>query len=352
MDRQTIEAFAERIYTELNTAVSFLNLYVGDRLGLFEALAESGPTTPAELALRTGCADRYVREWLECMAVSDYIEADPAGRRFWLSEAQRIAFVEQEHAAYVGALVRFLPGLARPLETLLEAFRTGGGVPFDAYGEEAAWAIGAGNRPMYINDLASRWLPALPDVRASLEAGGRVADIGCGVGWSSIAIARAFPRAQVDGVDVDAASIERARRNADAAGVGDRVRFHLAAAETAPLEGPYDLVTAFETLHDMPYPVKALARMRALVGPGGTVLVADEAVGDTIEENRTPVGRLCYNFSVLHCLPQAMTVPGSAATGTVMGPSTLRAYAHEAGFTRVDVLPIEHPLWRFYRLAA
>ncbi|HEX7126443.1 MAG TPA: class I SAM-dependent methyltransferase [Thermodesulfobacteriota bacterium] len=352
MDQQTLEAFAERIYTELNTALSYLNLYVGDRLGLFEALAESGPTTPGELALRTGCADRYVREWLECMAVSDYIEADPDGRRFWLSEEQRIAFVEQEHATYVGALVRFVPSVARPLEALLDAFRTGGGVPFEAYGEDAVEAIGAGNRPMYLNDLAARWMPALPDVQARLEAGGRVADIGCGVGWSSIALARAFPRARVDGVDIDATSIERARRNADAAGVGGRVRFHLAAAETAPLEGTYDLVTAFETLHDMPYPVEALARMRALAGPRGTVLVADEAVGETLEENRTLVGRLCYNFSVLHCLPQAMTVPGSAATGTVMRPSTLRAYAREAGFARVDLLPIEHPLWRFYRLTA
>lgn len=352
MDQRKLEAFSERIFAELNTAMSYVNLYVGHRLGLFEALAESGPTTPGELALRTGYVDRYVREWLECMAVSDYIETDPAGRRFWLSEEQRIAFVEREHPAFVGALVRFVPSVARTLEALLEAFRTGGGVPFEAYGEEAIEAIGDGNRPTYANDLASRWIPALPDVQARLEAGGRVADIGCGVGWSSIALAKAFPRVRIDAVDIDAASIEQAGRNAGAAGVADRVRFHVAAAETAPLEGTCDLVTAFETLHDMPYPVKALRRMRDLAGPAGVVLVADEAVADTLEENRSFIGRLCYNFSVLHCLPQAMTVPGSAATGTVMRPSTLRAYAREAGFARVEVLPIEHPIWRFYRLTA
>jgi 2-polyprenyl-3-methyl-5-hydroxy-6-metoxy-1,4-benzoquinol methylase len=183
-----------------------------------------------------------------------------------------------------------------------------------------------------------------------LEVGARVADIGCGLGWSSIALAGAFPKTRIDALDVDEASITEARRQAAAAGVADRITFHRAAAEDAPVRGPYDLVTAFECLHDMPYPVRALRGMRELAGPGGTVLVADEAVGDTLDENRSFVGRLNYNFSVLHCLPQALVFPDAAGTGTVIRPSTLRRYAEEAGFSRVETLPIDNPLWRFYRL--
>jgi 2-polyprenyl-3-methyl-5-hydroxy-6-metoxy-1,4-benzoquinol methylase len=149
---------------------------------------------------------------------------------------------------------------------------------------------------------------------------------------------------------VDEASVAEARRQAAEAGVADRIAFHRSAVEDAPLRGPYDLVTAFECLHDMPYPVRALRRMRELAGSSGAVLVADEGVGDSLDENRNFVGRLNYNFSVLHCLPQALVFPDSAGTGTVIRPSTLRRYAQDAGFARVETLPIDNPLWRFYRL--
>jgi len=209
---------------------------------------------------------------------------------------------------------------------------------------EHADASGSGTGTVTVTEYDERGLPA------RLKAGGRVAEIGCGVGWSSISLARGFPRVRIDGVDVDRTSIKQARRNAEEAGLADRIAFHLAPAEEAPLTGPYDLVTAFECLHDMAYPGKALRRMRELAGPDGAVLVADEAVGDGLEENRNFIGRLNYNFSVLHCLPQALVYPDAAGTGTVLGPATLRAYAEDAGFQRVEVLPIENPLWRFYRL--
>jgi 2-polyprenyl-3-methyl-5-hydroxy-6-metoxy-1,4-benzoquinol methylase len=207
-----------------------------------------------------------------------------------------------------------------------------------------------GNRPMFVNDYVAKWIPAMPDIETRLQAGGRVAEIGCGVGWSSISLAQGFPNIQIDAVDVDAASIKQAQHNAQQAGVTDRIVFHLASAEEAPLSGSYDLVTAFEVIHDMAYPVKALRRMHELAAPDGAVLIADEAVGESLAENRNFLGHLMYNFSVLHCLPQAMVYPGAAGTGTIMRPSTLRDYAQEAGFTQVDVLPIENPFWRFYRL--
>jgi 2-polyprenyl-3-methyl-5-hydroxy-6-metoxy-1,4-benzoquinol methylase len=349
MDQTKVDGFAERIFGEVLTAMAVLNVYLGHRLGLFRALAD-GPATPAELATRAGCVERYVREWLECMAVQDYVTHEPATGRFALPREHAAVLVDRESPSYAAALTCFVPSLGGVLPQLVQAFRTGGGVPYEAYGADVLEAIAFGNRPMFVHDYVTRWLPALPDVVTRLEAGARVADVGCGLGWSSIALARAFPRARIDAVDADEASIGEARRLAADAGVADRITFHRAAVEDAPLRGPYDLVTAFECLHDMPYPVRALRRIHELAGRGGAVLVADEAVGDSLEENRSFVGRLNYNFSVLHCLPQALVFPGAAGTGTVIRPSTLRRYAEEAGFSRVETLPIDNPLWRFYRL--
>lgn len=350
MNEAKIAGLTDRILSDVTTAMSVVSLYVGHRLGLFEALARSGPVTPAQFAALTGCSERYVREWLECMAVMDYVDHDAATGRFALSPEHAEVLARADGPSYMAPFTCFVPSLARVVDPLIEAFRTGGGVPYEAYGQDAIDAIGLGNRPMFLHEYPTKWIPAMPDVEARLRAGARVADVGCGVGWSSVALARAFPRVTVDAVDIDAASIEQARRNAAEHGVADRVAFHAAPAEAAPMTPPYDLVTAFECLHDMAYPVQALRTMRELAGPDGTVLVADEAVGESLDDNRNAIGRLNYNFSVLHCLPQAMVFPGAAGTGTVLRPSTLRAYAREAGFRDVQVLPIENPLWRFYRL--
>ncbi|MCH8950366.1 MAG: methyltransferase domain-containing protein [Chloroflexi bacterium] len=350
MDEKKIEALAERLMGEVNAAMSCLTLHLGDRLGLFQALVDAGPGTATELAERTGLSERLLREWLECLAAGGYLEHDGETAKFSLPPEHAAVLVNRDHPAYSAALFYWVPSLAGVVEPLIEAFRSGGGVPYEAYGSAALEAIGTGNRPMFVNDYASKWIAAMPDVESRLRAGGRVAEIGCGIGWSSIALAQGFPSAHIDGVDLDKASIEQARRHAQQAGVADRVVFHLASAEEAPLEGPYDLVTAIECIHDMAYPVRALRRIRELAGADGTVLIADEAVGDTLEENSNFFGHLMYNFSVLHCLPQALVFPQAAGTGTVMRPSVLRRYAQEAGFTRFDVLPIENPVWRFYRL--
>jgi 2-polyprenyl-3-methyl-5-hydroxy-6-metoxy-1,4-benzoquinol methylase len=350
MDQGKIDAMTERIVSDVNGAMSCLNVYLGHRLGLFQALADAGPVTSHELARKTGYQERYLREWLECMAVGDVLAHDEALGAFSLSPEHAVALLDRDSPAYATPFVCYLPSFAKVLDQLMEAFRSGGGVPYEAYGADTLEGIGLGNRPMYVHDYVARWIPTMPDIEARLRAGGRVAEIGCGLGWSSISLAKGFPRIRIEAVDVDEASIVAAQRNAQDAKMADRIRFHRGPVEEVPLSGPFDLVTAFECLHDMPYPVKALRRMGELAGPGGTVLVADEAVGDTLGENRTFLGRLNYNFSVLHCLPQAMVFPGSAGTGTVIRPSILKGYAREAGFRRVDVLPIEHPLWRFYRL--
>ncbi len=350
MNQEKVDAFAERIFGEVNAAMSCLNLYLGHRLGLYQSIADAGPVTPLELARRTGYTERYIREWLECMAVGGYLDHEATTGRFSLAPEQAVVLLDRNNQAYAVPFLCFIPSVANILTPLMEAFRSGGGVPFEAYGADMLEAIGMGNRPMFVNDYVSKWIPAMPDIKTRLQAGGRVVEIGCGVGWASISLAQGFPNIQIDAVDVDAASIKQAQHNAQQAGVADRIVFHLASAEEAPLSGSYDLVTAFEVIHDMAYPVKALRRMHELATPDGAVLIADEAVGESLEENHNFLGHLMYNFSVLHCLPQAMAYPEAAGTGTVMRPSTLRNYALKAGFKRIDVLPIENPFWRFYRL--
>jgi 2-polyprenyl-3-methyl-5-hydroxy-6-metoxy-1,4-benzoquinol methylase len=203
---------------------------------------------------------------------------------------------------------------------------------------------------MFINDYVANWIPQLPDIMSRLERGARVADIGCGVGWSAISLAKGFPKIKIDAYDLDEESIRMAKENAETAGVDNQITFHRIAAEDIIVKEPYDLVTAFECIHDMAYPVKALSKMKEMVSSDGAVLISDEAAGENLTENSNFFGSFLYNFSVLHCLPQAMVFPDSAQTGTVMSVSAFSKYAKSAGFSKIDVLPIENPFWRFYRL--
>lgn len=350
MDDSKIEGLQERLFTELNGAMSILNMYIGDRLGLFAALVETGPVTAEAFAGRTGLNERYIREWLECMAAGEYLDYAPRDSTFSLSPEHAVVFTDPDHPSSGMGVFGWLSSFTNILPKLMEAFRTGAGVPYEEYGIDMVNGQGLFTRPMFIRDYVETWIPAMPDIQSRLQAGGRVAEVGCGIGWSAIAVARAFPNIQVDGIDPDEVSLVEARKLVAEAGVSDQITFHSTTVENAPVRGPYDLVTAFECLHDMPYPVQALARMRELAAPNGAVLIADEAVGETLEENTNFMGHLFYNFSVLHCLPQAMGFPGSAQTGTVIKPSTIRRYAEEAGFSGVDVLDIENPQFRFYRL--
>lgn len=346
----TSEELAGRIVQEINGAMSAMTLYLGNRLGLFEALAETGPTTASGLARRTGLSERYLLEWLSALSAGGYLTHNPDSDDFSLPQAYREALLDIESPVYALPFVRFPISLAAALPRVIEAFKTGGGVPYEAYGHEFVGAQGLQSRYTFLQELAEQWISAMPDVRDRLAAGGRALDVGCGIGWAAIGLAHGFPAATIDAVDPDATSIREATRNVESEGLSDRITLHKSVIEEADLEGPYDLVTAFEVLHDLPYPVKGLTRMRELASPGGTVLIVDEAVEDSLEENTNFMGHLFYNFSVLHCLPQSMTVPNSAATGTVLTPTTLNDYAERAGFASVDVLPVEHPMFRLYRL--
>jgi SAM-dependent methyltransferase len=249
-------------------------------------------------------------------------------------------------------LAQLLVGATRPLPAVLDAYRNGGGVPFEEYGADLREGQAAINYPAFWHQLPNEWLPAIPDVHARLQADppARVADIGCGYGWSSLGMARGYPRIHVDGFDLDAPSIERARQNAERNHLAERVRFEVRDAGDPSLAGQYDLVTVFEALHDMNDPVGALQTMRRLVKEDGSVLIVDERVGDTFTPTGNDVEWMMYGWSILHCLPVGMTDDNAAGTGTVLRADTLRGYAAQAGFRNVEVLPIEHFFFRFYRL--
>ncbi len=350
------DELVERLFTAAIGTLELGSIHVGGRLGFYRALADGGDATPAELAARTGTAERYVREWLEQQAVAGFLSVDdpdaaPGDRRYGMPDAHRPVFLDEEDLNHLTPLASLAIGVLRPMDVLLDAYRTGGGVPYEAYGADTREGIGAINRPMFVNLLAG-WLGSIPEVDARLRAQppARVADLACGTAWSSIAIARAYPDVTVDAIDEDSASIETAHANVAAAGLSDRVRPAVQDASDPELSGRYDLVTIFEALHDMNHPVEALRAARAMLAEGGSVVIADERVAERFSPPGDEIERLNYGFSVLHCLAVGMIDDDSAGTGTVMRPDTVRAYAAEAGFDRVDVLPIEHDFWRFYRL--
>ncbi|HVE98483.1 MAG TPA: class I SAM-dependent methyltransferase [Mycobacteriales bacterium] len=353
MTTHTTDALVERLFGAVLATMDLQAVYLGDRLGWYRALAAGGTLTAGELAERTGTAERYAREWLEQQAVTGIVvagaAADARTRRFTLPTGHVEVLTDVLSTNHVVPLGRFVVGAGKQMDALAAAYRSGGGVSWAQHGLDVREAQAAANRPMFLRALGREYLPSVPDVDAALRAGGRVADIGCGFGWSSIGIALAYPDATVHGFDTDAPSIEVARRNAAEAGVGDRVRFQLADAATV-MEQDFDVVAAFECVHDLPDPVGVLAAMRALAGPSGTVLVMDERVAETFTAPGDEVERLMYGYSLLCCLADAMAHQPSAATGTVMRPDTLREYAVAAGFGGIEILDVHDDFFRFYRL--
>jgi SAM-dependent methyltransferase len=350
----TAEEFAERMLGAVLGTQEVMAAYLGDRLGWYRSLADHGPATSAELAERTGTAERYAREWLEHQAAAGWVTVDdpakPATqRRFTLPAGHAEVLVDEMSLNYMAPIARLVAAVGPHLGALVEVYRTGGGLSWATLGDEAREAQAAQNRPLFLRMLGE-YLAQVPAIDTRLRAGGRVADIGCGFGWSSIGIALAYPDVTVDGYDLDAPSIEAARRNAFEAGVADRVRFHAIDAATVDDQG-YDLVTAFECIHDMSDPVGVLTSMRRLAGDDGVVMVMDERAAESFQgQAADEIERLLYGFSLTCCLPDGMSHPPAVGTGTVMRPSTLAEYAKGAGLPVFEVLPIEHDFFRFYRL--
>jgi SAM-dependent methyltransferase len=349
------QELADRIFGATLATMDVLSIHLGDRLGYYRVLKE-GPATADELARRTGTDARYAREWLEQQAVTgilDLVEdpGDAATRRFALPEGHAEVLTSETSFLFLSPLPRMLAAAAAQLPALVEAYRTGGGIPWERFGTDMRESQAEVNRPALQRLLGPEYLRQVPDVYERLSSGpSRVADLGCGAGWSSIGIAETFPGAVVVGYDVDPPTVELARRNASAAGVADRVSFELVDATDPSLSGDHDLVLAIECVHDLPRPVEFLATMGRLAAGDGALIVGDMNVAERFTAPGDDVERLMYGYSILICLPDARSHPDSAATGTAMRPETFARYATEAGFREVEVLPIETDFWRFYRL--
>jgi len=354
----TAEELVERMLTEAVAALETLGVCLGVRLGLYEALA-GGPLDAHGLAEKAGVHPRYAREWLEqqgsagWLAVADEGAGGPYTRAFRLPDEVREVLIDQDSPFYAGTLPGFVASVAGVIDQVADAFRTGGGVPFSAYGAGTRHGIGRLNRPMFLHSIAG-WIEALPAVSTRLaEEGAHVLDLGCGTGWSTIAIAEAFPAARVHGVDLDEASVIEARENAGTRGVADRVAFfHADAAAFDPGGTRYDLACLFESLHDMADPIRVLRSVRHVLAPGGSVLIGDERVADAYATPGGLLERLNYGFSTLHCLPATRAEGARVEAGTVLRSPTVGEYAATAGYASFEEASIDHDLWRFYHLTA
>jgi SAM-dependent methyltransferase len=349
------DELADHLFESVLGALDVLTVHIGDQFGIYALLHQRGPLTVGEVARGSGMHERYAREWLEQQTVAGLLTVDDASqpadvRRYSLPDEHVPVLVDPDSVSYLTPFARMIAAAAVQLPALLDAYREGGGVTWSEYGEQMRTAQADANRPLFLHVLGPDWLPSVPDVHRLLSEGARVADIGCGDGWSSIGIALSYPEVTIEGFDVDKASVDVAREHAEEYALTDRVVFHALDAAEAPGAGEFQLVTAFECVHDMPDPVAVLAGARRLLADGGSMIVMDERVPEAFTGPGDPVEQLMYGISMLVCLPDGMSHPPSVGTGTVMRPDVLRGYALEAGFTSVEVLPVEHEMFRFYRL--
>ena len=343
MDRERTKRVAEHLFRDMAGAMSAGMVYLGVRSGLFRTLQGRGPLSAEEVARRSGLQPRYVEEWLKGMACAGYLDYDPATQAYALSDEHAYFLASEGSDHYAGGMFDMVPSLLRVAPQVLQAFEKGGGVPFEAFGPECVEALDLINRGLYEHRFTDQWLKALPGVAARLEAGGRMLDVGCGSGRVCLAFARAFPNAEIVGIDPSAESIGRAR----AAAGGLRVRFE--ASTTAQLErgAGFDFVTLCDCLHDLAEPAKTLREIRALLKPDGTLLVIEPKAADRLEDNKNPVATMFYGFSIFHCMTQSLAA-GGPGLGTCMGPATARKLLEEAGFRDFRILDIRSQVNLFY----
>jgi len=361
--QQAVEAFQDKMMQACGGVFEVFSMYLGGKLGLYQALAANSPMTSTELSLITKAQERYVREWLEQQVVAGILYVvdeteGPFDRHYGLSVSHAEVLTDSESLNYLAPLAQLTVGLVKPLPQLLDAYRHGGGVAYREYGPDMREGQAGMNRTTFLQLLGHEWLPSLPDLHRKLtnDPEARVADFGCGCGWSAIGVALAYPQIHVDGFDSDPASIETARQNAADYGVADRITFHcqdVAVDTTSPC---YDLILMCEMLHDLGNPTGALRTARGLMrDENSIVLVVDERVGETFTAQGEHLEWMMYGCSIFHCLPAGMADGAEhccGGTGTVMRPGTVNRYAAEAGFNNMTILPVDNPFFRLYVLNA
>jgi 2-polyprenyl-3-methyl-5-hydroxy-6-metoxy-1,4-benzoquinol methylase len=332
IDPDKLNAFMGKVVGDFGASAHAVLVVIGDKLGLYKAMAGAGPLTPAALAKKTGTHERYVREWLNANAAGGYVSYDAATQRYTLPPEQAMALAQEDSPAFVPGFFSMVEAMMGAEERMARNFRTGEGM---AWGEHAHCLFEGTERffrPGYLANLTSQWIPALDGVEAKLQRGAQVADVGCGIGASTIIMARAYPRSRFRGFDGHPASIDIARRRAAEAGVADRVTFDVAAASDYPGSG-YDLVAYFDCLHDMGDPVAAARHTRKTIAADGTWMIVEPFAGDKVEDNLNPIGRIFYAASTMLCVPSSLAGEG-VALGAQAGEARLRAVVTEGGFTR------------------
>jgi SAM-dependent methyltransferase len=333
LDTDKLEQFVFRAVDEVGATLNAALVVMGDKLGLYRALAGTGPLTPGELAERTGVAERYAREWLNAQAAGGYVEYEADSGRYILPPEQTIALTDEHSPAYLPGLFQIALGVMHDSPKIIDAAPGGDGVGWHEHVHDVHVGCERFFRPAYAANLVPSWLPALDGVVAKLERGASVADVGCGHGASTIVMAKAFPHSSYRGFDYHRESIATARERAEEDGVEACIRFETAAAQSYPGDG-YELVTMFDCLHDMGDPVGAARHVRSTLAPDGTWMIVEPYAGDRVEENLNPIGRALYGFSTLLCTPASLSQEVGLALGTQAGEARIREVVERGGFTR------------------
>ena len=333
VDPQKLDAFMNRAVGDIGAALSAALVLVGDKLGLYKAMAGAGPLSSAQLAEKTGTHERYIREWLANQASGGYVDYDAASEKYTLPAEQAFALANEDSPALLAGAFQVIAAAWRDEPRITEAFKSGRGVSWADHDDHLFCGTERFFKSGYRAHLVSEWIPAIDGIQPKLQRGVRVADIGCGHGASTILMAQAFPKSTFIGFDFHAPSIQHARTAARRAGVAERVRFETALASEFAGEG-YDFVTLFDCLHDMGDPVGAAQHVRDTLRPDGAVMIVEPLAGDRVEENLNPVGRVFYAASTMICVPNAIS-QGGAALGAQAGEKRLRDVLRQAGFTRI-----------------
>ena len=334
IDQTTLNEFLERFVADVAAAESGVCAYVGDTLGLYQAMAGAGPLTPAELADATGTHERYVREWLANQAAGGYVAYDPDRGTFTLPDEQAAVLADRDSPTYLCGIFEIAGAMWAAADQVATAFRTGDGVDWGEHDPKLYRGVERLFAPMYRTQLVNDWIPALDGVAERLRTGARVADVGCGHGASTVAMARAYPQSQFVGFDSHAPSIAAAAKAAAEAGVGERVAFEVAAADAFPGSG-YDLVGLLDCWHDMGDPVAVAAHIREALGADGTLLLVEPMAGDDLTDNLHPIGRMLYAVSTVLCTPASLAQDGATGLGAQAGQARLTELLTAAGFTHV-----------------
>ncbi len=348
-NRKKAAALTRQVGSDFGASLTVALAYIGDRLGIFKAMADGMPMTSAQLAQRTRLTERYVREWASTMAASGYLDYDGAAATFRLNPEQAMVLAREDNTFFMGGAFQYAVACYRQLSKLMDSFQHGGGVPFTDFGSEIVEAIERLFHAGYETWVAQQWIPAVADVHERLTAGGEAAEVGCGAGQCVVPVAMAYPKARFFGYDVDQTSLERARQKAAQAGITGRVAFEQIAAEDLPFTDRFDLVMAFNCIHDMARPRAALAGIRRIVKPDGAFLWSEAHASDRLEENLNARGRTMYATSTMHCMTVSLAQDGEGL-GSAIGESRARAMAQEAGFSKFEILPVKNPVHQLFLL--